>query len=113
MAKKLGRGTLQKDAKAKHQRRNGTIGAPNDGFAQCICGKAYLAPLSTVQVGIYNVTFEPGCPEQLSIHHCCKGGGQIAHLRGRPGLLSGIEQSSAGSYIRQIMVDIPPVKHWL
>lgn len=37
------------------------IGAPNDGYAQFFSGKSYLAPLSTEQVGIYNVTFEPGC----------------------------------------------------
>lgn len=37
------------------------IGAPNDGFAQYFTGKSYLAPLSTAGVGIFNVTFEPGC----------------------------------------------------
>ena len=37
------------------------IGAPNDAFAQYFIGKSYLAPVSTSQVGIFNVTFEPGC----------------------------------------------------
>ena len=37
------------------------IGAPNDAFAKYFIGQSYLAPLSTQQVGIYNVTFEPGC----------------------------------------------------
>ena len=37
------------------------IGAPNDDFAKYFIGQSYLAPLSTQQVGIYNVTFEPGC----------------------------------------------------
>ncbi len=37
------------------------IGAPNDDFANILLGQSYLAPLSTQQVGIYNVTFEPGC----------------------------------------------------
>lgn len=36
------------------------IGAPNDGYAQYFTGQSYLAPLSTAQVGICNVTFEPG-----------------------------------------------------
>jgi 4-carboxymuconolactone decarboxylase len=37
------------------------IGAPNDGFAQYFSGRSFLAPISTSQVGIFNVTFEPGC----------------------------------------------------
>ena len=39
------------------------IGAPNDGFAQYFSGRSFLslAPVSTSQVGIFNVTFEPGC----------------------------------------------------
>lgn len=37
------------------------IGAPNDAFAKYFIGQSYLAPLSTSQVGIYNVTFEPKC----------------------------------------------------
>ena len=37
------------------------IGQPNDAFAQYFIGKSYLAPVSTSQVGIFNVTFEPGC----------------------------------------------------
>ncbi len=39
------------------------IGAPNDGFAQYFSGKSFLAPVSTSQVSIFNVTFEPGCRE--------------------------------------------------
>ena len=37
------------------------IGTPNDGFAQYFSGRSFLAPISTSQVGIFNVTFEPGC----------------------------------------------------
>lgn len=37
------------------------IGAPNDAFARYFTGQSYLAPVSTSQVGIFNVTFEPGC----------------------------------------------------
>lgn len=53
------------------------IGQPNDGFAQYFIGQSYLAPLSTQQVGIFNVTFEPGCRNNWHIHHADKGGGQI------------------------------------
>lgn len=48
--------------KQTHQSRMAfPIGAPNDGYAQYFVGQSYLAPLSTEQVSIFNVTFEPGC----------------------------------------------------
>ena len=53
------------------------IGAPNDGFAQYFTGQSYLAPVSSEQVGIFNVTFEPSCRNNWHIHHADKGGGQI------------------------------------
>lgn len=53
------------------------IGAPNDGFAQYFSGQSYLAPVSTEQVGVFNVTFEPGCKNNWHIHHADEGGGQI------------------------------------
>lgn len=53
------------------------IGKPNDAFAEYFQGQSYLAPLSTEQVGIYNVTFEPRCRNNWHIHHASKGGGQI------------------------------------
>ena len=66
------------DAKAKHQASMVfPIGQPNDAFAQYFIGKSYLAPVSTSQVGIFNVTFEPGCRNNWHIHHAKSGGGQI------------------------------------
>ncbi len=53
------------------------IGKPNDGFAQYFSGKSFLAPLSTDQVGIFNVTFEAGCRNNWHIHKAACGGGQI------------------------------------
>ena len=53
------------------------IGVPNDGFAQYFSGRSFLAPISTSQVGIFNVTFEPGCRNNWHIHHAKSGGGQI------------------------------------
>ena len=44
------------------------IGVPNDGFAQYFTGHSFLAPVSTSQVGIFNVTFEPGCRNNWHIH---------------------------------------------
>lgn len=66
------------DAKAKHQNEMVfPIGAPNNDFAKYFIGQSYLAPLSTQQVGIYNVTFEPSCRNSWHIHHAKNGGGQI------------------------------------
>ena len=45
------------------------IGQPNDAFAEYFVGQSYLAPISTDQVGIFNVTFEPGCRNNWHIHH--------------------------------------------
>lgn len=53
------------------------IGEPNDDFAQYFKGQSYLAPVSSEQAGIFNVTFEPGCRNNWHIHHAKSGGGQI------------------------------------
>ena len=66
------------DAKAEHASSMlFPIGAPNDAYAKYFIGQSYLAPVSTKQVGIYNVTFEPGCRNNWHIHHAQSGGGQI------------------------------------
>ena len=53
------------------------IGEANEAYAQYFVGKSYLAPVSKSQVGIFNVTFEPGCRNNWHIHHAKSGGGQI------------------------------------
>ena len=53
------------------------IGDPNDAYAQYFSGQSYLAPISSSQVSIANVTFEPGCRNHWHIHHADQGGGQI------------------------------------
>ena len=53
------------------------IGDPNDAYAQYFSGKSYLKYLSTEQVTIFNVTFEPKCRNNWHIHHAKSGGGQI------------------------------------
>jgi len=53
------------------------IGNPNDAYAQYFIGQSYLAPISTQQIGVFNVSFEPGCRNNWHIHHASKGGGQM------------------------------------
>ena len=52
-------------------------GEPNDAYAQYFSGQSYLQYLSTQQVTVFNVTFEPTCRNNWHIHHAKSGGGQI------------------------------------
>lgn len=70
--------TEASDAKAHHEAEMVfPIGAPNDAYAKYFVGQSYLAPVSTQQVGVFNVTFEPCCRNNWHIHNAEKGGGQI------------------------------------
>ena len=53
------------------------VGKPNTAYAKYFIGRSFLAPVSTEQVGVFAVTFEPGCRHNWHIHHAAKGGGQI------------------------------------
>ena len=48
------------------------IGKPNNAYAQYFVGQSYLAPVSTSQVGIFNVTFESSCRNNWHIHNAKK-----------------------------------------
>ncbi len=78
MAKEVWNDTEVTDAKSAHQAEMVfPIGEPNDAYARYFIGNSYLAPVSTEQVGIFNVTFEPACRNNWHIHRADKGGGQI------------------------------------
>ena len=88
------------------------IGAPNDGFAQYFSGKSFLAPVSTQQVSIFNVTFEPGCRNNWHVHHASKGGGQILVCIAGRGYYQE-EGKPAQELHPGDVVNIPAgVKHW-
>ena len=101
------------DAKAAHESRMVfPIGAPNDAFAKYFIGQSYLAPVSTAQVGIYNVTFEPGCRNNWHIHHAAQGGGQLLICTAGEGWYQE-EGKPAVSLTPGVVVTIPAnVKHW-
>lgn len=113
MAKEVWEDGDATDAKAEHQNEMAfPIGAPNDAFAKYFIGQSYLAPLSTEQVGIYNVTFEPGCRNNWHIHHAKSGGGQIIVCVAGRGLYQ-----EWGKPAQELcpgdVVNIPAgVKHW-
>jgi len=105
--------TVEEDAKAAHAAQMVfPIGEPNDGFAQYFTGQSFLAPLSTSQVGIFNVTFEPGCRNNWHIHHADKGGGQILVCVAGRGYYQE-EGKEAQELHPGDVVNIPVgVKHW-
>ena len=88
------------------------IGAPNDGFAQYFSGRSFLAPISTSQVGIFNVTFEPGCRNNWHIHHAENGGGTFHY--GRAGTAYYQEEGKDAVEMKPgDCINIPAeVKHW-
>ena len=101
------------DAKTRFQQEMiFPIGEPNTAYAKYFKGNSYLARISSEQVHIANVTFEPGCRNNWHIHHATKGGGQmLIGVAGR-----GWYQE-AGKPAQEILpgtvIHIPAnVKHW-
>ncbi len=88
------------------------VGEPNTAYAQYFIGRSFLAPVSTSQVGVFAVTFEPGCRNNWHIHHAEKGGGQILIVTAGEGYYQ--EWGKPAQRIRQgDTVNIPAgVKHW-
>jgi len=88
------------------------IGAPNDGFAQYFSGQSYLAPVSTAQVKIFNVTFEPGCRNNWHIHEADKGGGQILVCVAGRGYYQEWGKELQELHPSDVINIMPGVKHW-
>ena len=88
------------------------IGAPNDAFAQYFVGQSYLAPISTEQVPVFNVTFEPGCRNNWHIHHAATGGGQMLIGVGGRGWYQEWGKEAV-PILPGTVINIPAgVKHW-
>ena len=88
------------------------IGQPNDAFAQYFVGQSYLAPISTEQVPVFNVTFEPGCRNNWHIHHAKSGGGQMLIGVGGRGWYQEWSKDAV-PILPGTVINIPAgVKHW-
>ena len=87
------------------------IGEKNP-YGQFFVGQSYLAPLSTQQVPVFNVTFEPGCRNNWHIHRASTGGGQMLICVGGRGWYQ--EWGKAPVEMTPgTVVNIPAnVKHW-
>ena len=105
--------TAGEDAKAAFQREMiFPIGEPNTAYAQYFIGNSYLAPVSSEQVPIANVTFEPRCRNNWHIHKAIKGGGQmLIGVAGRGWYQE--EGKPAIEILPGTVIHIPAnVKHW-
>ena len=105
--------TVLQDAKADFQKEMiFPIGEPNTAYAKYFIGNSYLAPISTEQVKISNVTFEPGCRNNWHIHKATKGGGQmLIGVAGRGWYQE--EGKQAVEIFPGTVIHIPAnVKHW-
>ncbi len=88
------------------------IGEPNTAYAKYFIGNSYLAPISSEQVVVSNVTFEPRCRNNWHIHHATKGGGQmLIGVAGRGWYQE--EGKPAVEILPGTVIHIPAnVKHW-
>ncbi len=87
------------------------IGEPNP-YGQFFVGQSYLAPVSTEQIPIFNVTFAPGCRNNWHIHHAKSGGGQMLICVGGKGWYQEWGEAARELHAGDI-VNIPAnVKHW-
>lgn len=101
------------DAKARFQNEMiFPIGEPNTAYARYFKGNSYLARISSEQVPIANVTFEPGCRNNWHIHQSTKGGGQmLIGIAGRGWYQE--EGKPAQEILPGTVIHIPAnVKHW-
>lgn len=88
------------------------IGEPNDAYAKYFVGRSYLAPVSTEQIPIFNVTFEPGCRNNWHIHHSVSGGGQMLICVGGRGFYQEWGKEAVEMTSGKI-INIPAnMKHW-
>ncbi|MBF2454727.1 cupin domain-containing protein [Listeria seeligeri] len=95
--------------------KNGVIfprGEKNDAFAQFFVGQSYLKTLvadSAINVGVGNVTFEPGCRNNWHIHH---DGFQILLVTDGEGWYQ--EEGKAAQFLQagDVVVTHDGIKHW-
>lgn len=88
------------------------IGEKNDAYAKYFVGQSYLAPVSSEQVAIANVTFEPKCRNNWHVHTAEKGGGQILICVGGEGYYQEWGKPAV-KLCEGDVVNIPVgVKHW-
>lgn len=86
------------------------LGEENKAYAKYFIGKSYLNPLSTAEgLGIFNVTFEPGCRNAWHIHH---QGGQILLCTDGEGWYQEWGKAPRSLKPGDVVYIAPEIKHW-
>jgi len=88
------------------------IGEKNDAYKQYFIGQSYIAPISTTQVKMFNVTFEPKCRNNWHIHKAKEGGGQILIATGGRGYYQEWEKDPIEMKPGDVINIKANVKHW-
>lgn len=87
------------------------IGEPNP-YGEFFVGQSYLAPVSSEQIPVFNVTFEPACRNNWHIHHAKEGGGQMLICIGGRGYYQEYGKEPI-EMTQGKVINIPAeVKHW-
>ena len=85
------------------------IGSPNSEYSEYFTGQSYINPLNKNVMGIYNVTFEPGCRNNWHIHH---KGGQILLCTDGEGIYQEWSKSPIRLHPGDVVYIAPEIKHW-
>ncbi len=87
------------------------VGDPNP-YGKFFVGQSYLAALSTQQIPVFNVMFEPGCRNNWHVHHAKSGGGQMLICVGGRGYYQEWGKPCV-EMLPGTVINIPAnVKHW-
>jgi 4-carboxymuconolactone decarboxylase len=86
------------------------LGAENKDYEKYFIGKSYLKPLNLKDgLGIFNVTFEPGCRNNWHIHH---NGGQILLCTDGEGWYQEWGKPAQKLHPGDVVYIAPEIKHW-
>jgi quercetin dioxygenase-like cupin family protein len=85
------------------------LGEKNEAYADYFPGQSYLAPLTTLGVMSFNVTFEPGCRNNWHIH---QQGGQILFCTAGTGWYQEEGQPAQLLKAGDVVNIAAGVKHW-
>lgn len=88
------------------------MGKKNDAFAKYFVGQSYLHMLSSEQIAIGHVTFEPGCRNNWHIHHAKSGGGQILLVTAGRGYYQEWGKDARELHPGDVVNISPNIKHW-
>ena len=86
----------------------------NTAYAKYFIGDSFLNSLTKAEDGLFlaNVTFEPGCRNNLHIHHAKKGGGQPFICTAGEGWYQELRQGRSKPWQVTVIVIPEGVKHW-